>query len=512
MRPFLRRLSAGLLAAVLCMGLCGCDGEIAGTDPTGSSASGTDPAASVPHALTLGYCRTDTLNPYTAKSKLNQEISTLLYDGLYTVSPEREAVPRLATSCVTGDNRTFRVHLRTGVSFSDGNSVTAEDVIASFETAKKSAAAGYQSALSQLTECVSEGGDTLLFTAKVSLPSIEELLTFPVFRAGSEEGLNEYQLPVTPAGTGRYRMRSLGDEAWLEANAFWCGGDIALRRIELLDVPDEEALRFYMEQGRMDFYYTDLSESNLPTYEGEYLSTDLTNLVFLQCNPACTGLDATVRRGIGMAVDRTALAGNAYFSQAEPVKGLFPEDWSRTAGLQKLGLTADVAAAKALFTEAGYEGKDNEGFYVNAAGERMSFSLLVSADNASQTVAAQQIVQQCAVLGISLRVNALPRAEYLDAVKGRDYDLYLGEMKLGRNLDCTTLLNFFSVGGKTKTYAAWKQYKVGEIDAAGLVRTLEAELPLIPLLYRRGVLINTGSLRGLTPSVSDLYYNLQDLT
>ena len=512
---WLRRAAAALLCACLCL-TCACSSDPAdgssGASGVGQS-GGTQGNAGGASTPVMGYCAYDTLNPYTTVSKLNQELSTLLYDGLYALSPSFEPIERIAVACSTADNKTYTVTLRQGVYFTNGTEVTAPDVEASFLAAKASTVSGWRSALTGVSSCKASADNPYLVTFTVSTPveSLPELLTFPIFQAGSELGTNQYSQANTPSGSGRYAIYHQNGEGWLFRNEEWAFGTVSLERIDLCNIPNDDALEYYMEQGRIDFYYTDLASELLPTYHGEYLSVDLTNIVFLVCNPETPLLDADMRRALSLCIDRIKLSKDAYYSQAKAATGLYSPSDVRRSTSQKLSVNAQTEQMHELMKKMGYEGRDKDGYYITAEGKRMSFSLLVSLDSTSRLQVAQQLSEQLAGCGIELLINSIPQEQYLSAVKDGAYDLYIGEIKLGRNFDLSTLVNVFSTGSGTQTYTAYRRVRSGLLDIPSFIAAAEEEMTVLPLVYRCGVLINNSPLKGLTPSCADPYYNIHTL-
>ncbi len=77
-----------------------------------------------------------TFNPYNASDATSAELSEIMYDGLVSTNPYTgEVVPKLAKSFeVLPDNKTYIVHLRRGVKWSDGVEITADDVYFTYNT------------------------------------------------------------------------------------------------------------------------------------------------------------------------------------------------------------------------------------------------------------------------------------------------------------------------------------------------------------------------------------------
>ena len=132
------------IALMLCLSVCfvslaSCGKEPPAEDSTAASGEETAISESLQNTggtgrLSLPYVKGDSLNPFSAKSLPNQLLSTVLYDSLYSVDAALSPQPFLATSgSVSGTQ--VRVALKSGLVFSDGSSLSASDVVYSFEKA-----------------------------------------------------------------------------------------------------------------------------------------------------------------------------------------------------------------------------------------------------------------------------------------------------------------------------------------------------------------------------------------
>ena len=72
-----------------------------------------------------------TFNPFTSTDATSSAMADMLYDGLFTSNPlTGEVIPKLAKSIeVKDDGKTYIIHLRKGVKWSDGHPITADDVM-----------------------------------------------------------------------------------------------------------------------------------------------------------------------------------------------------------------------------------------------------------------------------------------------------------------------------------------------------------------------------------------------
>ncbi len=77
-----------------------------------------------------------TFNPYNANDATSAELSEIMYDGLVQTNPtDGSVIPKLAKSFeVLPDKKTYIIHLRKGVKWSDGVEITSDDVYFTYNT------------------------------------------------------------------------------------------------------------------------------------------------------------------------------------------------------------------------------------------------------------------------------------------------------------------------------------------------------------------------------------------
>ena len=134
------------------------------------------------------------LQPYNCQSLNNRIIFSFLYEPLFSVTSDYEAVPILAEGyTVTDDGKTTTITLRTGVTFHDGSAMTAQDAAYSISSAAGSDY--YGSRLRFITATDTPDDRTLVITTSESYECLPLLLDIPVIKSGTAEQ------PVPP-GTG----------------------------------------------------------------------------------------------------------------------------------------------------------------------------------------------------------------------------------------------------------------------------------------------------------------------
>ena len=94
----MKKIIAVFLALILLLGLCACNKNNAGGQPSSST---LETEESFP--LSLLYCESDTVNPYTAVTNINVQLCQLIFDPLFKVDNSFEPINCLAESFELAD-------------------------------------------------------------------------------------------------------------------------------------------------------------------------------------------------------------------------------------------------------------------------------------------------------------------------------------------------------------------------------------------------------------------------
>ena len=121
-----------ITALFLCLGLIaalfsGCGGEEKAYVPTGDALlmEGEEPPEKntndTPQEFSMVYYPKRDLNPLRSHDHTNRALFSLIYQGLFAVDRNYEAVPILCKNYrISPDNKTWTFYLEEGVTFSDG--------------------------------------------------------------------------------------------------------------------------------------------------------------------------------------------------------------------------------------------------------------------------------------------------------------------------------------------------------------------------------------------------------
>ena len=551
-----KKLTAFFLALLLF--LCtGCKNEKADIDASSSNASGLSIKAS--EQINMLYSSKDNFNPFTCKTNQNRVLTQLMYDSLIVLDNNYEPIYNIAESAEYKDKQ-LTVKLRT-VRFSNGATVTAQDIVFSYETAKKFSSS-YATSLKYAASATALDNHTVTFKLFRDDPFFINLLTFPIIKYGSDTLKDSDNRELPPIGSGRYVLDI--DKKQLFKNTFYTDGNFSIKTINLVDAPDSESVNQTVSTGAIDYFYTDLSDNTIPKMNGTSVDVPQSRLVFLGINPESPRLSNTYfRQAVSSALDRTEICSSAYFSKASPAKGPFPSNWKASENYQTIEVLPNSATFENNISEAGFNKKDEDGYYLQKNGNPISLTLLVSSENSCRYNAAEQIKKNLEDVGIKVNLKAVNEAKFKSLLSTKSYDMYLSEIRFENNMDLGGLVNLNSASALTTapstsgiasfnasysgatsrqntgstssavasstsspasnstneapvitltTKEAYNGYYSGIYTVQDIITAFTAELPVIPVCFRSGLVIYSEKLgTGTTPIISDLFYKIEKI-
>lgn len=468
----------------------------------------------------LLYCTKDSFDPYTCKTKQNFELSHLLFDPLVKTDNEFNPVNALANT-VTLEDKSCIVTLKTAF-FTDGSPVTADDVVFSYNKAKDSNSV-YKFSLKNVASILKQSDNTIVFTLTKADPYFKNVLDFPILKQGSDQLKNSDNKALPPIGAGRYKFNDTYTALVINENYHATVG--ALKNIGLIDSPDDEADYHNIEIGAVDYYYSDLYNGSFPKMNGAKAEVNLNNLVFLGINYNARYLsNLSVRQAISTALDRTKIANEAFFTNATAAKGPFPTVFAPSKDYQSIPINADHNIAASNLKNADIIDKNAAGKYIKN-NRTINFSILVNKDNSVRVAAADMIAKQLNDFGFTVSVEKVSRATYDARIASKNFDLYLGEVRISNNMDLSEFVSLIETKGyipSTTTAdgneklvpikTAVNGFYTGEYSLGDMINVFSSELPVIPICHRKGLCMYNDDIKNpFYPSVSDLFYKLENV-
>ena len=523
-----RRLFAWGLTLALVFACAGCGGNTP-NDPTADST--TEPVSDTAQIryndLRLAYARGDKLDPFLCKTTVNRQLTTLLYDSLFTVDENFEAKPLLAKEYST-DGLSVTVSVNPDVRFTDGTYMTTADVLYSFELAKEADA--YKARLKNFESASSVGANVLLFTLESPDPYAVACLDFPIIKTGTsaedrKKALAESQegnVPKTtdqviPVGSGRYVLQyeeNENDPVLVAYNDRFRGFFPSMSVIHLVNVTDSSALFYSLEIGNISFAFDDLSVGKYTRVNATISEYPMNNLIYVGMNQDDSALaNSFVRRAVAAAIDRQDILNVAFQGHATVTRTPFNPLWTAAAEYETSHPESQTDALT-LLEENGFDKVNTYGVRNNG---RISLSLdmIVVDDNDFKRMAAQQIAKKLGTMNIKVRITTLPKQDFLSAVERGKFDLYIGEVSLTPNMSLDTFFGGYGAAAHgiwNKTASdAYYDFLAGEMNFDAFMEAFNEDMPFIPLCYRKGIVASVKELQGAQQAyVGDLFADIEE--
>ena len=499
------RLTALLLAGALILALSACApaGEVLPpeTTPAPTQTARPEPA----RAFTLPRSE-GTLHPILSQDAANVALSGLVWEGLFALDGSFEPQPVLCQGyTVSEDGLTWTFTLRSGVTFSDGSPLTADEAAASLRLAMGESSR-FSGRMGGVRSVTSQDG-AVVVTLNRPNGALPALLDIPIVKGESEE----------PLGTGPYVVEGWGEDSRLTARSdWWQNKPLPVQTIPLYTVPEPDDLIYAFDAGDISLVSTDLTGTNALGFGGDYETWDYPTSTMLyvgfNCNAgACR--DPAVRQALSRGLDRNSVASALYARHA--VASALPVHPAAACYDETAAAALDYApqALADGLTAAGWS-KGEDGLWARGR-ERLSLTFVVSTDNTFRLTAAEYLAGELTRAGIGVELQKLSWTDYQKALAQGDFDLYLGAVTLSADFDPTPLLSGALNYGKywnADTNALTDAYRAAagparETAAAALWARLAQEAPFAVLCFQnQSVLTQWGMVSGLTPTQQNPFY------
>lgn len=474
-----KRYFSLLLAACLILAIfAGCTKQ--GDEETTTAVSTTKKVTD-DTSFKLSYTQADSLDPFKAETQNNQVLASLVFESLFDLDESYEPVANIASEYEFTDSKTIKVTYNDGIIFSDGSPLEADDIIYSFNAAKKSDA--YANSLKYISYAEKGDGNTIYFYLKRENPNAVSLLTFPIASTNDDE--NGF-----PIGSGRYAYAEIDGKTVLKAvenNGF----DPYITTVNLVNIAAADSIDNAVNIGNISYAFRDLSSAVSKRMNCAKKLVNMNNLVYIGINSmAGITADAQIRKAISLATDRTTIAESAYNGYAEVAASPFNPSSSIAQNIKIFSQEADTATAKQLLSQSGI--KD----------DKLKLSILVNKNN-NRAAAAALLKSQLEAAGFTVTIETESAKEYTRRIKNIEFDIYIGEVKLS---DDMSLYPFFDDESGGVRYGIdnenltsddlYKSYLAGETELGKFILAFNEEMPYVPLVYKKGMICYTKAMHG----------------
>jgi peptide/nickel transport system substrate-binding protein len=364
-----------------------------------------------------------------------------VYETLAYVNPleNGKATPMLATSWSWGaGNKSLTFTIRQGVKFNNGSPMTAADVAYTFNLIKKYPALDLTGVWSVLSSVTQTGPNTV--TMDFSTQAVPWFYYIADQTPIVPEAIwSKIANPVNyndphPVGTGPYVVNpcSSANITYTANPYYWQPGEPHVAKIEYPAFTSNNTANDELATGQAQWgaqyipsikaFYT----SKSPDFHYWFPPTVNVSLVPNLTNPLLSNVK--VRQAMSYAINRSQVStiGESGYEPPANQTGIVTPTFSSsldTSALAQYGnYSYDPAKAIALLESAGFK-KGADGIMANAAGQKLSFTVINIGDY-SDWVADMQVIQQdLKAVGIAITPDNLSNTDF-------DADLYYGKYQL----------------------------------------------------------------------------------
>ena len=379
-----------------------------------------------------------------------------MYNSLLVRKTETgELQPCLAESWEIPDDLTYKMKLREGVKFHNGNDFNAEDVVFSLLRAKEMPKVKF---MAEMIDTVVADDDynvtiTTLYPCAPFLANLAgtqlSIIDKETFEAYEKEGKSYSEFPI---GTGVMKLKNwhVNDSFTMERwDGYW--GEIAVAdTVTYKVVPEESSRTIALQSGDVDMIDEVppvdidrvLADDSIKTVEN--VSSSIT---YVGWNMSKAPFDnVKVRKALAHATNKQDIIDVVIEGKGIEINTA----WSALGDFHDNEIFAyeyDIEKAKALMAEAGYP----DGFKANVA---------LNSDERSRV--AQVLQTQWAPIGVELEITLMEWGAYLEHISGKSHDLFILGWSMSYDPASTALALFHTESGGATGNRGW--YANPEMD------------------------------------------------
>ncbi|AXF55657.1 ABC transporter substrate-binding protein [Salicibibacter kimchii] len=368
----------------------------------------------------------DTVDPHGTNDNQSAKARTLIYETLVNQNPETLELETtgLADSYEQLDETTWEFELHEGIQFHNGEELTADDVVATFDRVLDEEFASEAIVLFEMIEDV-EAIDayTVQFNTEFPFAPLAAHLAHNAAGIISEQAIEEDEageqnLDIeTDGGTGPFEFEewNQGSSMAFTKNENYWGEEANLDSVTY-DMVDEDLTRISMLDNN-ETHVADLIQPNLVNQveqaeSASLLSVPSLSMTYVGLNTNAEPLDdPLVRQAVTLAIDNDTLVEGIYSGYADPAYGPINDlVFGYDDNIDALGY--DPAQAEALLEEAGYE----DGFEA---------TLATNDDNPLREQTAELVQDELSDVGIDLSIENVEWGAFLEQSGEGAFDMFV---------------------------------------------------------------------------------------
>ncbi|HEV2149665.1 MAG TPA: ABC transporter substrate-binding protein [Longimicrobiaceae bacterium] len=461
--------SALVLGALGVGAACGDRGAEEGSAVKGAAGKGSEQAERGGTAIVAELADVDKPHPIVAESVQDGDMVDVMYMPLLR-GAWRDGRPAYLTShdspmalawhweYAGPDSSAIRYRMRSGLKWSDGEPITARDVVWTYDMIRDPRVASpRQDYVSQLDSVVAENDSTVTFHFKRRYPEMLHHSGIPIAPRHAYEGSDPSQLRTHrrllspengnmvvsgPFMVGSWRR---GQELTLVPNPHFPVRphlDRIVRRV----VPETTTRVVELQTGKVDF------ARPIPADQVPQIRAQTPNVRFEQeekryydyiaYNPRAFDAfaDPEIRRALGLAIDVPGLIRALQMEEiAVPAAGPYSPIFSQLYDPQRNPpLPYDPEQARRILEAKGWRDTNGDGIR-EKDGKPFRFTLLTNSGNQRRSDIQQVVQQQWKQIGVDARLQQMEFNTFMDRLTNKKFEAAVGNWGVALSPDLTEL-------------------------------------------------------------------------
>lgn len=425
------KLAGALLAVCLLLpGLSACGGT--DTSSNSSASGGSETTESSKHLNFGCYNYSDSLDPATNTNSSWAGIRFGITECLFKFSDEVVAEPNICDEYTASeDYKTWTLHIKEGVQFSNGTEVTPSAVKSSIERlyaetnleqggTGNSAPQGYL--IYQSIEADDEAG-TVTIVCETPTSNLPGILAYPYFAIVDTKVIDQETI-----GTGPYKVDTFdaGISVEMSQNEHYWNGEVPFETVTIMFIDDSSTKAIALESGDIDLTENITTASDLEKLEADenYDVSIAAGVRTANAYMNYNGLlgNEALRQAIMMALDKETMCDITVAGMYTAGYSILPSSLAYNYDKLKDPYSFDKQAAIDLLDDAGIVDSDGDGW-------RELDGTMINLDHVTFTSRnldefAEAAALQLAEIGIKTTVNIRDYDTALALLNAGEFDLW----------------------------------------------------------------------------------------
>ena len=466
------------------------------------------------------------LDPRIGTDAQSQRLDSLIFSSLVELDAHGNVRGDLAEQWETPDPRTYVFHLRSGVKFHDGRSLTSADVKYTFESILQGAVSSPKRGTFALVQSI-ETPDAATVIFHLKEPSADFLwnIARPAIGIVPQGAGPDFGHQLIGTGPFRFVSAEQDDNVVLDRNANYFGTTPTISRVRFRVVPEAVVRALELRKGTADLEVNSLTPDMIPVLRAQpniEITEDAgTNYDYIALNlddPILARRE--VRQALQQATDRDAIVKYLLRGQARLADGPLPTNsWAYEPAIRLYGY--DLPQAERLLDAAGFPRQ------AKLNGMRMKLTLKTSTEESSRLLGAV-LREQWRKAGVDLELRPIEFATLYSDITGGSFELYTLRW-IGANNDPGFFEYIFSSRKMPPDGANRGHYRNARLDAlldqarvesdirkrkqlfSEIQKILADDLPYLSLWFGDNICVHRKRIRNVRLTPSGDYDFLSDI-